>query len=87
MFTARFLALACLPFVFGQTTNTLGLQAIEAHFANSGLVPGLLSGFNPTSFLTVTYDGIGTIQPGQLFTKDRKLPEFERPREITDTVI
>lgn len=53
------------------TNNTqLGIEAIEAHFNNSKIVPTLLSSFSPTALLTVSYDGVGQVQPGQNLTVD-----------------
>ncbi|KAJ3526822.1 hypothetical protein NM688_g8212 [Phlebia brevispora] len=68
------LALAFIPLVFGQTNNTLGIEAIEAHFSNSGIVPTLLSSFDPSALLTVSYDGVGNLSPGQSLTKTQVGP-------------
>ena len=55
------------------TNNTaLAIQGIEAHFNNSGIVPSLLKQFSPAALLTLTYTGVGQIQPGQNLTVDRE---------------
>jgi hypothetical protein len=51
-------SLALLPFVTAQSTNSaLQIEAIEAHFTASGIVPSLLSAFNPSAVLTLNYAG------------------------------
>ncbi len=42
---------------------TLGLQAIKAHFTQSGLVPDLFSSFEPTALLTLGFPGSVTFFP------------------------
>jgi phosphatidylethanolamine-binding protein (PEBP) family uncharacterized protein len=42
-----------------------GITAIEASFKNADLVPDLLSSFNPSALMTVTFPGVGPISPGQ----------------------
>jgi phosphatidylethanolamine-binding protein (PEBP) family uncharacterized protein len=55
------------PLVNAQATNdtSLGIAAIEAHFTNAQIVPELLSTFNPSALMTVTFTGVGAITPGQ----------------------
>ena len=66
-------ALAFASLASAQANNTaLGIQAIEAHFANAGLVPSLLATFDPSAILSVTYNGVGTISPGQSLSKARE---------------
>lgn len=74
MISAQFLlALTFVPFVFSQANNgTLGVEAIEAHFSNAGIVPSLLQSFDPSAVLTLSYDGVGNISPGQPLTQSRK---------------
>jgi len=56
--------------VNAQSTNDTALEiaAIEAHFKNADLVPSLLSTFDPTAVMTVTFSGVGAISPGQNLT-------------------
>ncbi|KAI0303374.1 phosphatidylethanolamine-binding protein [Multifurca ochricompacta] len=51
--------------------NAISIAAIEAHFTGAGLVPSLLSSFDPSALITVTFPGVGAISPGQSLTKDR----------------
>lgn len=54
------------------TNNTqVGIEAIEAHFSQSGIVPSLLTTFDPVALMSVTFDGVGEISPGMPLTKDR----------------
>ena len=77
VFAQAVLVLALAPFVLGDNSTSssgaLGVEAIEAHFSNAGIVPSLLSSFDPEALLSVSYDGVGAISPGQALTKDRKL--------------
>lgn len=58
-----------------QTNNTqVGIEAIEAHFSQSGIVPSLLTTFDPVALMSVTFDGVGEISPGQALTKDQVAP-------------
>ena len=60
------------------SNNTaVGIEAIEAHFTQSGLVPSLLPTFDPSAVLTLSFDGVGDISPGQALTQQRKL-EYSR---------
>jgi len=71
MFTLSLVAAAVVaPLVFAQDA-TLGLQAIRAHFQQSALVPDLFASFGPTALVTLTFSGLGEIQPGQLLTRDQ----------------
>jgi hypothetical protein len=75
MFTLPVLAaLAVASLVTAQSGNTaLELAAIKAHFQAAGLVPSLLSTFDPSAVLNVTYAGVGSVSPGQLLTGPREL--------------
>src|ERR1700761_5552930 len=47
------------------SNNTqLGIQVIEANFENAGIVPSLLTQFDPTALLTVSFAN-GDLTPGQ----------------------
>jgi hypothetical protein len=48
--------------------STLQIEAIEAHFHQSLIVPQLLSSFNPSALLSVNFTGVGETTPGQLLT-------------------
>ncbi|KAF8527050.1 phosphatidylethanolamine-binding protein [Gautieria morchelliformis] len=52
----------------------LGIQAIEAHFTNAGIVPSLLKQFSPSALMTLSYNGVGQVQPGQNLTVDQVKP-------------
>ncbi|KAK0459502.1 uncharacterized protein EV420DRAFT_269738 [Desarmillaria tabescens] len=69
------LSLSLLPFVASQSSNDTALQiaAIKAHFTQSEIVPDLLSSFDPSAILTVNFEGVGDITPGQALSQDRKL--------------
>ena len=45
--------------------TALDIAAIEAHFSNAGLVPDLLSSFDPSAVMTAAFPGAGVISPGQ----------------------
>ncbi|KAF8580701.1 hypothetical protein K439DRAFT_1619637 [Ramaria rubella] len=66
------LSTALLSSAQATVNNTqLGVEAIEAHFANAGLVPSLLNPFSPSGLLNVTYNNVGQVQPGQNLTVAR----------------
>jgi len=62
--------------VNAQSSNdtAIGISAIEAHFTGADIVPSLLTTFNPSALMTVTYSGVGAISPGQNLTKDQVAP-------------
>jgi phosphatidylethanolamine-binding protein len=62
------------PLVNAQSTNdtALGIAAIEAHFTNAQIVPELLSTFDPSALMTVTFTGVGAISPGQNLSMTRE---------------
>jgi hypothetical protein len=60
-----------LLIVGAQSDNDLEIQAIKAHFSNAGLVPDLLTTFNPSALLNVSFDGVGAISPGQRLQQSR----------------
>ncbi len=66
--------------VNAQTTNdtVLGIAAIEAHFTGADLVPSLLSSFDPSALMTVTFSGVGAITPGQNLSQQREYSHFSR---------
>lgn len=53
------LALAACSAVNGQD-NAVQIEAIEAHFAGAGIVPSLLTAFEPSAVLTINYNGANT---------------------------
>lgn len=72
------LALSLSSLVAAQSNSSsdfngaLEIEAIEAHFTNADLVPDLLSAFNPSSVMNVSYStSVGAISPGQMLTQDR----------------
>ncbi|KAJ4488245.1 phosphatidylethanolamine-binding protein [Lentinula aciculospora] len=69
-----FFALA-IPFVSAQSNDTaVQIEAIEAHFTQAALVPELLTTFDPSSILTINFDGVGDLSPGQALTQDQVAP-------------
>lgn len=48
------LVLTVAPLISAQSTD---VAAIEAHFTQSGIVPDLLSSFDPSALLSVDYTG------------------------------
>jgi hypothetical protein len=73
MYALCIAAVLFAPFAAAQDA-TLGLQAIKAHFTQSGLVPDLFSSFEPTALLKLDFSGVGTLQPGQALTKEQTGP-------------
>jgi phosphatidylethanolamine-binding protein (PEBP) family uncharacterized protein len=72
MFALSFIAsLVLVPFVAAQS---LEIKAIEAHFAQSAIVPDLFASFNPSAILALNFAGVGAIMPGQLLTKEQVGP-------------
>ncbi|KAH9483787.1 26 kDa secreted antigen [Psilocybe cubensis] len=70
MFALSFVvSVALVPFVAAQAS--VDIQAIEAHFTQSHVVPDLLASFNPSALLSLNFAGVGNVQPGQKFTKDQ----------------
>lgn len=48
-----------IPFVSAQANSTaVQIEAIEAHFTQAALVPELLATFDPSSILTINFDGM-----------------------------
>lgn len=69
---ALFTTLSLVPFVLGQSDDTkVQIEGIEAHFAQSKLVPDLLASFDPTAILAVNFDGVGDISTGQPIAADK----------------
>jgi phosphatidylethanolamine-binding protein len=52
--------------------QSVDISAIQAHFNQSHVVPDLLQSFDPSATLTVNFQGVGDISPGQPLSKDRK---------------
>ncbi|GJF00771.1 PEBP-like protein [Phanerochaete sordida] len=74
-FSAAFVSVALAALAAAQANNTeLGVEAIEAHFSNAGIVPSLLASFDPVGVLSLSYSGVGDISPGQSLTKDQVGP-------------
>jgi len=64
------LTLALAAFVSAQGhEHDAEIDAIEAHFAQSRIVPELLKDFDPEALLTLDY-GSGPVTPGQKFAKE-----------------
>jgi phosphatidylethanolamine-binding protein (PEBP) family uncharacterized protein len=54
--------------------HSLDVKAIEAHFSQSGIVPQLLAEFQPVALVSLTFQGVGSVTPGQLLTKEQVSP-------------
>jgi hypothetical protein len=75
MFALPFVLALAIPFVAAQSNDTaFQIEAIEAHFSQAGIVPQLLSTFNPSAVLTINFDGVGDVSPGQALTQDQVGP-------------
>jgi hypothetical protein len=61
------------PLVFAQDA-TLELQAIQAHFKQSALVPDLFASFDPIALVSLSFSGVGELKPGQNVTKEQVGP-------------
>ena len=76
MIKALFVSLSLISAALAQSNSTnntaVGIEAIQAHFSNAGLVPSLLATFDPSALMTVDYSGVGDIQPGQALSQSRK---------------
>ncbi|KAI0702328.1 phosphatidylethanolamine-binding protein [Cytidiella melzeri] len=70
------LALASVKLAGAQSSNNteLGIEAIEAHFTQSGIVPSLLPSFDPVAVLTLSFTGVGDVSPGQSLTQAQVQP-------------
>ncbi|KIP07988.1 hypothetical protein PHLGIDRAFT_117643 [Phlebiopsis gigantea 11061_1 CR5-6] len=77
-FTAALVSAALATLAAAQTSTTnntqVGIEAIEAHFSQSGIVPSLLTTFDPLALMSVTFDGVGEISPGQSLTQTQVAP-------------
>lgn len=69
MFFRTAAALSALTLATAQTS--LDIALIEAHFSNSGIVPSLLSTFDPSATINASFSGVGVITPGQALSKDQ----------------
>ena len=66
------LALCSIPPVPAQLNSTaVGIEAVEAHFTQSGIVPAVLPKFTPTALLAVSFKGLGPIAIGQSISRER----------------
>jgi len=66
------LALCSIPPVPAQPNSTIvEIDAIKAHFAQSGLVPAFLPTFTPTALLAVSFKGLGSVAIGQPVSRER----------------
>ncbi|KAN0075233.1 Phosphatidylethanolamine-binding protein PEBP [Tylopilus felleus] len=64
------------PIVPAQPNNTtIQIEAIQAHFNQSGLVPVVLPKFTPTALLAVSFKGLGKITIGQAISKEQAVYE------------
>ncbi|KAK7043719.1 hypothetical protein VNI00_008331 [Paramarasmius palmivorus] len=76
MFSLSLLSLALIPFVSAQSDNVaLEVEAIKAHFTQSHIVPDLLASFNPSAYMTLNYEGVGDLTPGQAISQPQSGPQ------------
>ncbi|KAL0947213.1 hypothetical protein HGRIS_013331 [Hohenbuehelia grisea] len=68
MFSAYLAPLLLAAVAVAQNT-ALEVEAIQAHFTAAGIVPSLLSTFNPSAVATLNFPGVGDIKPGQSLTR------------------
>ncbi|TFK26404.1 PEBP-like protein [Coprinopsis marcescibilis] len=61
---AVLLSLLAVPFVAAQATEA-SIANIEAHFEQSHITEDYLREFDPSALLTLNYEGVGEITPGQ----------------------
>ncbi|KAH0830476.1 phosphatidylethanolamine-binding protein [Lanmaoa asiatica] len=70
------LALCSIPPVPAQpNSTTVEIEAIKAHFNQSGLVPGFLPQFTPSALLAVSFKGLGRVAIGQPVSREQVLYE------------
>ncbi|KAE9383317.1 PEBP-like protein, partial [Gymnopus androsaceus JB14] len=62
-----------IPFVAAQSTSN-DTEAIEAHFTQANLVPAMLATFNSSAILTISFDSVTNVSPGQPLTQDQVAP-------------
>jgi hypothetical protein len=76
-FRTVFVTCALFSVALAQSTQ-LQLEGIEAHFKNAQLVPVPIPVFDPTAILAANFEGLGSITPGQLVTKEQvaAMPEL-----------
>jgi hypothetical protein len=75
MFAIPVILALAIPLVAAQSNDTaVQIEAIEAHFTQAALVPQLLATFNPTALLTINFEGVGDVSPGQALTQDQVSP-------------
>ena len=66
------LALGTIITVSAQYDGTvIQIEAVKAHFAQSGLVPAVLPQFAPTAILSVFFKGLGNVSIGQPISRER----------------
>ncbi|KAF8448077.1 phosphatidylethanolamine-binding protein [Boletus edulis BED1] len=75
------LALCSIPLVLAQPNNTqVEIEAVTAHFTQSGLVPAVLPKFTPSALLAVSFKGLGKIAIGQPVSRE---PLYEPNLSLT----
>ena len=66
------ISLIAVPFIAAQATEA-AIENIEAHFEQSHITEDYLRKFDPSALLTLNYEGVGDITPGQSLTIPRAL--------------
>jgi len=71
-----FVSLALVPFSLAQSDSAgeVGIQAIEAHFTNAGIVPSLLATFTPSALLNILFAGTPSVAPGTPLSQAQARP-------------
>jgi len=88
MFALSFLFAAILPFVSAQSDSpALQVEGIEAHFTQAGIVPSLLPSFTPSALLTINYEGVGDLTPGQAVSQERNYPSSLPTRHLRILIV
>jgi len=68
-----FLFLTLIPATLTQSPSdvTLGIAAIKAHFSNAEIVPSMLTTFDPSALMSVTFGAQAAVPPGTPLTRDQ----------------
>jgi len=77
MISPLLVAFSLVALVGAQSNSTsaaVQIEAIEAHFTDAGIVPNLLPTFDPSAVMTVNFDGVGDISPGQALSQTQVKP-------------
>lgn len=66
------LAICGVLLVLAQPNSaSVEIEAVKAHFTQSGLVPAVLPQFAPSALLNVSFKGLGQVALGQPLSRER----------------